>query len=55
MGVTVLVFTAENVHPCISSDVERGLGRVTKWHVCGRGKKALKNNRFYGIYIEISQ
>ena len=21
---------------------ERGLGRVTKWHVCGRGKKAFK-------------
>ena len=34
---------------------ERGLGRVTKWHVCGRGKKAFKKNRFYGIYIEISQ
>ena len=33
---------------------ERGLGRVSRWHVCGRGKKALKI-RFYRIYIEISQ
>ena len=32
----------------------RGLGQVSKWHVCGRGKKAL-NNKFFRIYIEISQ
>ena len=31
---------------------ERGLGRVSKRHVRGRWKKALK---FYGIYIEIKQ
>ena len=31
----------------------RGLGQVSKWHVCGRGKKAL-NNQFFRKYIEIS-
>ena len=57
MGFTVLVFAAELQKvrtKCIFSDFVRGLGRVSKWHVCGRGKKALKKP-FYRIYIEISQ
>ena len=59
MGVTALVFAAGQhaqkvCTTCASSDFERGLGRVSKWNVCERGKKALKN-RFSRIYIEISQ
>ena len=49
MGVTVLVFAAalQNCAPhAFSPIIERGLRRVSKWHVCGRGKKA-QNNRFF--------
>ena len=31
------------------------MGRVLKWHVCGRGEKALKNIRFKRSHIEILQ
>ena len=32
----------------------RGLGRVSKWHVCGRGKKALKNPFLQHIHRDIT-
>ena len=33
---------------------ERGLGRVSKWHVCERGKKALKNPFFQNLHRDIT-
>lgn len=46
MGATVLVFEVElqKIHTTwIPFDFERGLGRVSKWRVGQRWKKALKN------------
>ena len=46
MGVTVLDFAVklQKVRTeCIFFDFERGLGRVSKYNVCQRGKKVLKN------------
>ena len=42
MGVTVLVFALglqEVRTKCIFSNFERGLGRVSKCHICEKGKK----------------
>ena len=33
---------------------ERGLGRVSKWHVCERGKKVLKNQFFQNLHRDIT-
>ena len=59
MGVTVLVFAVEQHAQkvratCVSSDFERGLGRISKWHVCERGKKALKNPFFQNLHRDIT-
>ena len=45
MLVTVLVLAVELKY-AFPPIFERGLGRVSKWHVCGREKKALKNHFF---------
>lgn len=59
MGATVLVFEVEPQKMCttwIPFYFERGLGRVSKSHVGGRWKKALKNTKNREFYdIEISQ
>ena len=34
--------------------LERGLGRISKWHVCGRGKKALNNPFFQNLHRDIT-
>ena len=34
--------------------IERGLARVSKWHVCGRGKKALNNPFFQNLHRDIT-
>ena len=45
----MLVFVVE-LHKCAPNEFppsfERGLGRVSKWHVCGRGKKGFSKNPF---------
>ena len=49
MGVTVLVFAVELQKMCTHAFppmFERGLGRVTKWLVCGRGEESIKKNVF---------
>ena len=47
MSDTVLFFAIEQqkvrIITAFLKSFERGLGRVSKWHVCGRWKNALKN------------
>ena len=42
---------AQNAFPPI---FERGLGRVSKWQVCGRGKKELKNPFLQNLHRDIT-
>ena len=49
MGVTALVIAVELQEvriKCIFSDFERGLGRVSKCHICEKGKKVFKKSVF---------
>ena len=34
--------------------IKRGLGRVSKWHVCGRGQKAQNNPFFQNLHRDIT-
>ena len=56
MGVTVLFFAVELQKVCIEcifSNFERGLGRVSKWHVSEREKKLLKSPFLQNLYRDI--
>ena len=46
MGVTVLAFAVELQNMRTKCIFERGLGRVSEWNVCERGKKVLKKAVF---------
>ena len=46
MGVTVLVFTVENVHPCISSDVWERTGASYKMACVWKGEESIKKQPF---------
>ena len=55
MRVTVFVFAVELQKVPTKCKWAHQMGRVLKWHVCGRGKKALKKIRFKRSHIEILQ
>ena len=58
MVVTVLVFAVELQKVStkwIFSDFERGLGQVSKYNVCERGKKVLKNLFLQNLHRDITQ
>ena len=55
LWVCVLFFcgrTAESAHQI--HFLEMGLGRVSKWHICERGKKALKNQFLHNLHRDIT-
>ena len=57
MGITVLVFAVElqKVRAnAFSLIFERGLGRVSKWNVCERRKKVLKNPFLQNLHRDIT-
>ena len=57
MGVTYS-FLRQSWRKCaphaFSPIIERRLERVSKWHVCGRGKKALDKPFFQNLHRDIT-
>ena len=57
MGVTVLVFAVELQKVRTKNNFSifgRGLGRDSKWHVCERGKKVIKNSFLQNLHRDIT-
>ena len=57
MGVTILIFVVElqeESTKCIFSDFWEKTGQVSKWRVCERGKKVLKNLFIQNLHCDIT-